>query len=127
MVVITATHNFFPLCGESPKFHLVPPPSHSDDQGVFGIRISPKLRKTYDVGVLWVGGGVGGSTDEDNIPRERVVCHPPARARRGTKTWNMNFWPLTLRRRMVTMTTMKAGDNHWKGDFVTKTMLVDTF
>ena len=54
--------------------------------------------------VVWVGvwcGGVEG--DEDNIPDERVVCHPPARApnpparaRRGTKTWNMNFWPLTL-------------------------------
>ena len=84
--------------------------------------------------MVWVGvwcGGVEG--DEDNIPDERVVCHPPARApnpparaRRGTKTWNMNFWPLTLRRRMVTLTTMKAGDNHWKGDFVTKTVLVDT-
>ena len=49
---------------------------------------------------VWCGGVEG---DEDNIPDERVVCHPPARApnpparaRRGTKTWNMNFWPLTL-------------------------------
>ena len=45
------------------------------------------------VGVLWVGGDVGGGGSEDNIPGERVVCHPPARARRrATKTWNMNFW-----------------------------------
>ena len=49
---------------------------------------SPQL-----VGVLWVGGDVGGGGSEDNIPGERVVCHPPARARRrATKTWNMNFW-----------------------------------
>ena len=30
------------------------------------------------VGVLWVGGDVGGGGSEDNIPGERVVCHPPA-------------------------------------------------
>ena len=48
---------------------------------------SPEL-----VGVLWVGGDLGGGGSEDNIPGERVVCHPPARARRrATKTWNMNF------------------------------------
>ena len=41
------------------------------------------------MGVVW-----GGPSAEDNIPGERVVCHPPARPRCGTKTWNMNFWPL---------------------------------
>ena len=84
--------------------------------------------------VVWVGvwcGGVEG--DEDNIPDERVVCHPPARApnpparaRRGTKTWNMNFWPLTLsmttmmRMRvvamMIRMLTMTVEDDDWKFD-----------
>ena len=75
------------------------------------------------MGVVW-----GGPSDEDNIPGERVVCHPPARARCGTKTWNMNFWPLTLRRimMMMVMTTMTAEDDDWKGVYVTIMMVVET-
>ena len=72
---------------------------------------------------VWCGGVEG---DEDNIPDERVVCHPPARApnpparaRRGTKTWNMNFWPLTLSKTTMMMSmrtmTMAVEDDDWRG------------
>ena len=53
------------------------------------------------VGVLLLLWGVSRTTFQKSASFVTHQRHPPARARRGTKTWNMNFWPLTLRRRRI--------------------------